>query len=144
MAERSPPTGERSPERGFDPAATAYRVERLSRRILGQHPELESPVGWAALDQLASCCGQQLPADAMPLESVGHVQVVQERAPVRVLVKDHVNCLIKRHQARRDKANHKNGGNCREIEQAVHEDSLLARPHPRPRVALVPYRLRPI
>ena len=73
------------------PPHTAYRVERLSRRILGQHPEVESPVGWAALDQLASCFGQQLPADAMPLESVGHVQVVQERAPVRVLVKDHVN-----------------------------------------------------
>ena len=54
MSERPlPPTGERSRERGFDPAATAYRVERLSRRILGQHPEVESPVGWAALDQLA-------------------------------------------------------------------------------------------
>ena len=91
MAERSPPTGERFPERGFDSGATAHRVERLSRRIFGQHPEVESPVGWAALDQLASCFGQQPPADAVPLQSVGHMQVVQERAPVRVLVEDHVN-----------------------------------------------------
>src|SRR6516164_9932186 len=96
VAERSPPTGERSAERGFDPEATARRVERLSRRILNQHPEVESPVGWPALNQLAGCLGQQAPADAVPLESVGHVQVVQERAPVRILIKDHVNEADKR------------------------------------------------
>ena len=91
VAERSPPTGERSAERGLALGAAACRVERLSRHILGKHPEVESPVGRTAPDQLAGCFGQQPPADAVPLEPVGHVQVVEESAPVRVLVKDHVN-----------------------------------------------------
>lgn len=91
VAERFSSTGERPTERRFDPGAAAGRVERLSRRILGQHPEVEAPVGRMASDEFAGCFGQQLPADAMPLVSVGHVQVVEERAPVLVLVKNHVN-----------------------------------------------------
>ena len=59
VAERSSPTGERPAERGLDPGAAACRVERLSRRILGQHPEIEAPVGRAVPDQLAGCFGQQ-------------------------------------------------------------------------------------
>ncbi len=89
--ERSPPTGEWFAERGLDPGAATCRVERLSRRILGKHPEGEAPVGWAASDQLTGCFGQQPSADAVPLELIGHVQVVQECAEVGVLVKDHVN-----------------------------------------------------
>ncbi len=91
MDERSPPTGEWFAERGLDPGAAACRVERLSRRILGKYPEGEAPVGWAASDQLTGCFGQQPSADAVPLELIGHVQVVQECAKVGVLVKDHMN-----------------------------------------------------
>nr|WP_236064767.1 hypothetical protein [Reticulibacter mediterranei] len=86
-----PPTRERSAERGLNPGVPTCRVERLSRRILGKHPEVESPISRAAPDQLAGCFDQQPPADALPLELVGHVQVVQGRAEVGVLVKDHVS-----------------------------------------------------
>src|SRR5579859_8207077 len=68
VAERSPPTGERSAECGLDPDAATCHVERLGRRILGKHPEVEAPVVRAAPDQLAGGFGQQSPANAVPLE----------------------------------------------------------------------------
>jgi len=78
-----PTAGEGPGDYALDSSAALSLVERLRRRVLLEHPEVEAG-GPTMGDEMAGCFLQEISADPESLELMTDVEIVQERSPGRV------------------------------------------------------------
>ena len=85
-----PASGKRAGKFALDTSPSLGFVERLRGSVLLKHPQVQAD-GRAAADDLPSSFGYESRADPLALESVAHVEVVEEDTPRWIDIEDHVS-----------------------------------------------------